>query len=334
MAKFLVTGGAGFIGSLLSSRLLHSGHEVAALDVFRPYAFPIGPKIRKTDRIYRDGLKHSVNIFELDLLDRPNLLRVLEEFRPDCIIHLAANPIVSSAELDLVHCRGDIVDSTRTLLDAVRMAGHVRKFVHVSSSMVYGDFEDGQASEQAAADPVNVYGRLKLESEQCVMAVLAGSDTRWSIVRPMAVYGPGDFYPRVIPLLCSQALAGHPLTIRASADMRIDFSHIDDIVDGLVRVSTNPASDGEIFNISCGEARSLLELVDILRRHFPGLRCEISADRSVRRPVRGALDIGKARRMLGYRPGISLEEGVAGVLRHMQGDDYVAEAQQLRRYAP
>ncbi|WP_237828341.1 NAD-dependent epimerase/dehydratase family protein [Sandaracinobacteroides sayramensis] len=317
MARYLLTGGAGFIGSHLANRLSLMGKKVSILDAMRCYAHPPAAETRAVDRHCRHALIASSELLHEDIANRERLLRVLERLQPDCIVHLAANPILSSAERDPVGCRTDILETTRALVEAVRLSGGVRRFVHLSSSMVYGDFEDGLAAEDAPVAPVNAYGRLKLESEDLVVSILSDTSTDWSIVRPMAVYGAGDFYRRVIPLFCAQAEAGEQLSLRAGADMRIDFTHVEDVVDGLIRVAMEPAARGRIFNISCGEARSLLDLAGILQAHFPRLRYELLQDRDVRRPSRGALNIDKARRLLGYSPNVRLEDGIAAYLSHL-----------------
>src|SRR3546814_3258071 len=99
----------------------------------------------------------------------------------------------------------------------------------------------------------------------------------------MAVYGAGDFYRRVIPVFCAQALVGDPLTIKASADVLIDFSYVEDIAKGLTLAALEPAAAGETFNLAYGQARSLHDVFLALKRHFPQLRYEVIASTEIGR---------------------------------------------------
>lgn len=307
----LVTGGAGFIGSHLVHALCGHGWNVTALDVQREYAWPCDRADILDHLALRQALLAGRDIARIDLVDTRRVVELLTRQQPDLVVHLAANPLVSAADSDPVSCRRDIVLSTESLLEAIRISGLSLRLVHVSSSMVYGDFDADRIDEAAATEPVNAYGRMKLEAEDLVRrhAALTGLET--VIVRPMAVYGAGDIYRRVINNFCSQAASGRPIGLQADPATRIDFTHIEDATDFLIRAATAPAAAGETFNLSFGQARSLAEAVEILRSHFPGLRCENIPCEGPRRPQRGTLDIGKARQLLDYRPRFALEDGIA-----------------------
>jgi nucleoside-diphosphate-sugar epimerase len=184
--------------------------------------------------------------------------------------------------------------------------------------MVYGNFHEERANEMSATEPVNAYGRMKLAAEAIAQNLGARGAVDVVIVRPMAVYGPGDHYDRVVPKFCSQCLAGDPLVVRTGADSLIDFSYVGDIVEGLISAATEPAAAGEIFNLSYGEARTVFDLVSVLQTHFPDLRYDIAPALGPARPNRGALDISKAKRLLGYRPTTALDAGIAHCIRHLR----------------
>lgn len=314
VTKILVAGGAGFIGSHLTRHLCDLGHKVAVLDAFRPYASPTHPR----DKALRQTLIAAAALYKIDLLDRDRVDACFVEFEPEVVINLAADPIVASADRNSLNCERDIVQSTGELSNAITATRFGRRLVQVSSSMVYGNFLGETANEASPTEPINAYGRMKLAAEAIVQSFGARGVVETVIVRPMAVYGPGDHYDRVVPKFCSQCLAGEPLVVRTGADSLIDFSYIGDIVEGLTAAATEPAAAGQIFNLSYGEARSVFDLVSILQTHFPDLRYDISPAAGPTRPNRGALDISKARRLLGYRPAMALDTGIAHCIAHLR----------------
>ena len=259
----------------------------------------------------------GITIERLDLLDSQKLLSCLAKHQPNVVVNLAANPIIASADRDPSACERDIVESTRNLVSAVATINSVVRMIQVSSSMIYGNFHGTIASETSQARPINAYGRMKLAAEELVRELGARGVVETVIVRPMAVYGPGDAYSRVIPVLCAQAVAGLPLTIRASADTLIDFSYVEDVAEGMMRAALEPAAAGETFNLSYGHARTLLDVVAALQLQFPDLRYEVLSEMDSSRPSRGALDITKARSLLGFNPSASLEIGLKRCVRFL-----------------
>jgi nucleoside-diphosphate-sugar epimerase len=252
-------------------------------------------------------------------LEKAALRDVLARVQPDCIIHLAGLAIVSAAERNLEAAKADILQSTINLFEGVRLSTHCRRVLHVSSSMVYGHIAGGTVDEDAPLVPMNVYGALKLAAEVVARTHLAATRVESVIVRPSAVYGPGEVSRRVVQTFCESALAGLPVTIKGSASELIDFTYVDDLCDGLYRAATVPAAAGETFNMTAGRPHSLTDLVGCIRHHVPKLQFNISEPRDAFRPKRGALDIGKARRLLGYAPASTLETGIARYIGHMSG---------------
>ena len=267
----------------------------------------------------RRTLFAGATIERVDLLDSQKLVSCFAEHQPNLVINLAGNPIVTSADRDPDACERDIVESTRNLVSAVASANSVKRIVQVSSSMVYGNFFGTLAAETREPRPINAYGRMKLAAEEMVRELGARGVVETVIVRPMAVYGPGDAYSRVISLFCAQAVAGLPLTVRATADASIDFSYVDDVAEGLMRAAFKPAAAGETFNLSYGYAHPLLDVIAALQLQFPDLRYEVLPVIDSARPSRGALDNTKAGSLLGFKPSVSLEIGLkrcVGFLRN------------------
>lgn len=318
--RILVTGGAGFIGSNLCALLSRRGITTTAIDAFRPHDVMDG-RTTATLRYRRDVLLADTQMIAADLLDKAALRDALACVRPDCIVHLAGLAIVSAAERNQEAANADILQSTINLLECVRLSPGCRRVVHISSSMVYGHFAGDTVDEAAPLAPINVYGGLKLAAEVVVRAYLATTGVEPVIVRPSAVYGPGEVSRRVVQSFCESALAGVPIAIKGSPGALLDFTHVDDLCDGLFRAATMPAAAGETFNMTAGQPRSLADLVGCIRRHIPGLHCNAAGPHDAFRPKRGGLDIGKARRLLGYDPATSLETGIARYMTHLSDHD-------------
>ena len=135
----------------------------------------------------------------------------------------------------------------------------------------------------------------------------------WTIVRPSAVYGPGDCNGRFLQRLVEAATTGVPLQLTADPATRLDFTWVKDLARGLADAATNPGAIGETFNLTAGNARSLGDAIDVVRRTATPSPCAAGrAGRCARR--RGTLDIARARTVLGYRPRCSLEDGLAAYL--------------------
>ncbi len=200
--------------------------------------------------------------------------------------------------------------SLRTLENALDYArDDAEHFIYFSSSMVYGNFLTPEVSEDHPLDPIGIYGALKLAGEKIVIAYEQVFDLPYTIIRPSALYGPGCVSRRVGQIFIESALVGDTLRVDGEGDERIDFSYIDDVVDGIVRTIADPAARNETFNITTGASRSLAELIEIVQEHFPEVEVEY-VERDALRPFRGTLTIDKARELIGYEPQVTLEEGL------------------------
>lgn len=319
MAGVMVTGGAGFIGSYLVRALARRGVDTFVLDALRDYAHPL-PADGEDGRAreLRGAMTTHAPLLRSDMLDTAQLTAWLAEHEPEVVVHLAANPIVGAATRDRRGCDADIVQNTQSLVRAIEATGSTTRLVYVSSSMVYGHFTSDRLSESSPTRPVNAYGQMKLAAEGIVRDLAARTGAAVTVVRLMAVYGPGDYYERVVGSFCSAALAGRPLMVTATADTMIDFSFVEDVAEGLALAALEPAAAGETFNLSYGQARGLHEVVAALTEHFPDLRSQLAPALAAHRPSRGSLDITKARHLLGYRPQIGLEHGIERYLDFLE----------------
>lgn len=309
--KFLITGGAGFIGSVLTSKIIDSGHQVLVLDSYQFNYDRKPPTTYNSILSYRfDHLLKAATIERCSLIEKSLMNRHIENFKPDVVIHLAAMPLVSVATRHIEEARGALSDGLINLLEAIRGSKTITRFIYVSSSMVYGDFSSDPMPEDGLKKPRNIYGGLKLAGEILSQSYLCQTDIECTIVRPSAVYGPTDLHRRVVQNFCTNALHNLPLTMIESKDNIFDFTYVEDIVDGLFLAATHPAAANEIFNITYGKARTLHELIDVIRLYVPNLTVITQESGDNDRTHRGSLSVKKAKDLLGYQPKWTLEKAI------------------------
>ena len=319
MAGFLLIGGAGFIGSHLTHRLAGDGHDVVVVDDRRRYVEGAAGGHEAVHAWREAQLLCGARVHEATAGDGAALHALVAEHRPEVVVQLANLPLATVARDDPAHARASIVDATDGVLDAIAAGGGVRRFTYVSSSMVYGDFAREPMPEDGPCRPREAYGRLKLEAEQLVRRRGAQLGLEVTVVRPSAVYGPGDAHGRFIQRLAAAARDRRTLVLTGGGLTRLDFTAVADLAGGIAAASTQIAGAGATFNLSRGEARSLADAVDIARAcgYEVDVRVEPAVD--ALRPRRGSLDIARARDRLGYDPATSLEAGHAAYLEAVAG---------------
>jgi nucleoside-diphosphate-sugar epimerase len=317
--KVLVTGGAGFVGSYVVRRLLRGGHEVIVYDSFVQYMVPDANRLQPNVALRLKDVQDRIRIVRGSTLEKDDLRRVITAEHPDVIIHMAAMPLAALAIQRSEEAFHSILTSTRNILEILRDLETSCRLAFASSSMVYGDFLTECVTEDHPKNPRDIYGAFKLCGEIMIRAYAQNYDLDTAMFRPSAVYGPFDANDRVIQRFIRAALAGQPLIVHGDGSMRMDFTYVEDCADGIVACALHPAARGEVFNVTRGEARSLSDLVAILQTHFPDLTIE-HCPKPDHVPLRGTLDVGKAQRMLGYVPKVSLEEGIARYVDHMKNN--------------
>ena len=302
MRTYLVTGGAGFIGSHVVDRLVQSGATVRVVDDL------------STGR--RSNLaQHEVSAIEFveaDLAAPGVADRAVDGM--DCVLHLAAMPSVLRSVRDPVTSHRANVDATLLLLEAAR-AARVQRFVFASSSSVYGDAATLPAREDMATRPRSPYALQKLVGEQylTLFHVLYGLDT--VALRFFNVYGPRQDpqspYSGVIALFTTALLAGRPPTIDGDGEQTRDFTYVSDVASGVIASATALDIGGRIINLARGDRVSVNRIAAILR-------AEIGVDAL---PVHGPpregdvrdsqADPALARTLLEFVPAVSIEEGLS-----------------------
>jgi UDP-glucose 4-epimerase len=309
MPRVLVTGGAGFIGAHTCEALVAAGAEVIAVDPLRTYSFSFDAHHWHGIRYRRDVLLKDTTTVVASTENRDEIRRVVLDTKPDHVLHLGALPLATVARVSADHAFESILRGTFNLVELALELGSVRKFLYVSSSMVYGDFTKVPMPETERTAPKDPYGGMKLAGEVLVQTFSRAEGLPYAIVRPSAVYGPTDMNDRIVQRFVECALWGRPLTLKDPDGTMLDFSYVKDVAQGLVKALLSPV-ENEVFNLTAGEGRTLRELYDLLRERFPDMPVTIAEKDDDFRPKRGTLDVTKARELLGYEPEYPLERGI------------------------
>ncbi len=311
MTKVLVTGGAGLIGSFVVRKLIELGHQPIVFDSFTQYISPLKSNYQKYLKLRFKDIENSVIIERGTTVDREDLVNVINKYKPSKVIHLAALPIADEAEKHIEEAIKSIGIGTANILSVIKDCGFVDRFVYISSSTVYGDFLYEPAPEDHPLNPIQRYSLVKLFGEHLTKVAGLRDNIEYVIIRPSAVYGPTDINRRVIQIFVENALTNKPITLFNNGEEKLDFTFVEDAAEGIVLATFEPKAKNQIFNITNGEAKSLKDITDILRNYFPDLKIELtSKDAVYQRPKRGALDISKARKLLGFNPKYNIEKGL------------------------
>ena len=308
MATFVVTGGGGFIGSNLAEAILKGGDAVRVLDNFET-----GRRVNLADApVWAAAGGTTFQLVEGDIRDLAVCRRVIEG--ADYVLHQAAIPSVQRSILDPMSSNEVNVTGTLNVLLAARDA-KVKRVVMASSSSLYGDSETLPKVETMAPAPISPYGLQKLAGETyCgVFHRLYGLPT--VALRYFNVFGPrqdpASEYSAVIPRFMAAVRAGKAPTIYGDGEQTRDFSHIANVVQANLKACEAPESAlGGAYNIACGERISLNELVAIVAG-FAGR--DVRADYAPARPgdiTHSLAAIGKAEKAFGYRPTVSVRDGL------------------------
>jgi nucleoside-diphosphate-sugar epimerase len=316
--KVLITGGAGFIGHNMALRLKALGAIVNVTDslqVNNLNAFALNSNNVPNQKLYLHLLHERLALLDeaniplhvIDLRDYHMIGALIGELGPDAIVHLAAVAHANQANKSPYSTFDHSLRTLENALDTVRMKKNVH-FIYFSSSMVYGNFADGFVTEDSLCEPLGIYGALKFAGEKMVIAYNQVFDLPYTIVRPSALYGERCVSRRVGQIFIENALQGLDLEISGDGSDRLDFTYVNDVVNGVVSILDSPNSRNQIFNLTYGQSRSIEEMVAILREHFPGVRVKYTP-RDKLMPSRGTLSMEKAKSRLGFEPQYPVEKG-------------------------
>lgn len=301
--KILVTGGLGLIGHNVVSRLENMGHEVLIVDTLTNYG--IIPQDELDYLISERRKKITTDrIFKIDIADRDGIDWLLSEHKPDTIIHMASFPRQKVVNANPQLGSKTMMEGLLNLLEN-SVKHKVGKFIYISSSMVYGQFNDF-VKEDAVCNPEGQYGIMKLAGEWLVKDYTRKYGMSHIIIRPSAVYGPLDVEDRVISKFLLNAMRGQTIKVNGSTET-LDFTYVDDAADGVVAAALNDVHN-KTFNITKSHSKTLLAAAELAVKIVGKGNIELK-ERDSDFPSRGALDITQAKEHLGFSPKIDIDEG-------------------------
>jgi UDP-glucose 4-epimerase len=303
MAKILVTGGLGLIGHNIVQRLEAQGHEVAITDIRTNYG--LVPQ-EELDYLLAERRKkiQTDRIHAVDIADRDGIDWLVNHYKPDTILHLASFPRQKVVNVNPQVGSRTMSEGLLNLLEAAKKHT-VGKFVYISSSMVYGDF-DNDVTEDAACHPQGQYGIMKLAGEWLVKDYARRTGMSYMIIRPSAVYGPLDVEDRVISKFILTAMRGGVIKVNG-ANETLDFTYVDDAADGIVAATVSEHRN-KTYNITKSHSKTLLEAAQLAVAIVGQGTIEVR-DKDADFPSRGALNINAARQDLGFDPKVDIDEG-------------------------
>jgi UDP-glucose 4-epimerase len=299
LANYLVTGGAGFIGSHLSEELVKRGHRVRVVDNFATG--------------YERNIRDGVEFVEGDLAEPAVAAQAVKGI--DYVLHEAAIPSVPRSVANPLESNRANIDATLNLLIAARDGG-VKRLVFAGSSSVYGDTAVLPKTETMPTNPLSPYALQKLMGEMYGQMFTRLYGFEAVTTRYFNVFGPrqdpGSPYSGVISLFIKALHEGTQPVIYGDGEQTRDFTYVTNVVDGVIRAAETPGVGGEVFNVATNGRISLNQLLATLKKIF-GSNVEPIYKEVRAGDVRDSqADISKAARLLGYQPIVGLEEG----LRH------------------
>lgn len=309
--RMLITGAAGFIGSHLAERLAGLGHSVVGLDNYAAY---YAAELKKLNTAALGNW--GIAVHKIDLRAPEGLDQLAPDF--DYIFHLAAQPGIST-DCTFEDYLSNNVIGTKNLLDFALRCSNLKLFVNIATSSVYG--VQASFDEEKVPEPVSFYGVTKLAAEELILAASREHQLKACSLRLYSVYGPRERPEKLYSKLIAAAFSGEafPLYKGSGAHLR-SFTYVQDIIDGIVSViGRETAVESQIINIGTEEEHTTQEGIDAIEK-ITGRTIKIqSVEPRPGDQLRTHAVIGKARRLLGYDPKTTLEDGLRA-----QVDWYVA----------
>ncbi len=297
-----ITGGAGFLGSHIYTMAVKSGRKATILDVLNRDKFDEIKKIRF------NGFSNSIKYTQIDITDTTAVNEYFKKNDVEEIVHTAALTYIPFAVENPRKAFEVNLTGTFNLLEASRHKG-IKRFVYVSTSSTYGDFQKIPADETHPLCPKDIYGATKAAADLMVQSYGKTYLLPISIVRTSSIYGPGELEKRVVKNFVENALSGKPLELQGGGELRRDFSYVEDVANGIIRILESEEAIGEMFNITGGTDHSIRELAETVKKYIPKTEFIFTEGRKIDLK-RGQLDLSKAERLVGYKPEFDLDRGV------------------------
>jgi len=313
MSRFIIVGGFGFIGSHLAKRLIEDGEDVTIIDNsnFLPHPSTTDNYREKNYEFeYRFQTVQKGAVVLQSKLDGIIDLGALE---PDYVIYAAGPSVPKKVNFNPHSGLDEMVGQVIYCVELLAQASKIKNFVYLSSSMVYGNFEEVPVREDHSTNPIELYGTYKLTAENVIRSYHHKYDLPYTNLRLSGVYGPGDGNGRVLGTLLDNAVKGRDLIVR---DSIVDFTYIDDVVDGILQATL--AAKNDTFNLSRGEGRKISTAAEFITESLAfGTKITYEPEEEWR-PIRGTLDISKAKKTFQYYPKYNLEMGLRIYHEHIQ----------------
>jgi UDP-glucose 4-epimerase len=304
---YVVTGGAGFIGSHIVERLLRDGHNARIVDNFLT-----GKRSNIQHLLADTQYSDRLSLHEVSITDQAALLPIFEG--ADYVLHQAALASVPRSVANPLETHLHCVTGTLNVLETARQTA-IRRVVYASSSSLYGDREEALKSEDLVPQPKSPYGAAKLAAEYYCRAFTATYGLETVALRYFNVFGPrqdpASEYAAVIPKFITRMLAGHAPIIYGDGTQSRDFTYIDNVVYGNLLAAKVPDIGGEAMNLATGGRVTLLELVARLNAL---LNTDFAPTLAAERPgdiQHSQANIERARRLMDYDPPVDFDTGLA-----------------------
>lgn len=299
--RFLVTGGAGFLGAALANRLVQQGHRVIVLD--------------DLSNGRQDHLETAVTFQQGDVENIPLLWSLLQD--TDCVYHLAARVSVAQSLLHPHDYNRVNVGGTVSLMEAMRDTG-VRRVIFTSSGAIYGHQPEQPVHETDPPQPDSPYAVSKWAAEQYIHTIGHLWDIETVALRIFNAYGPRQSLPvshaPVVPRFLQQALTGGSLVVFGDGSQSRDFVYVDDVVAALISAAAAKGVNRQVINIGSGIETSIADLVAAIEKiNGRSLNCLFNHEKTGGVP-RLVADISRAQTLLGFRPQTPLAAGLQRIL--------------------
>ena len=321
MAKILVTGGLGFIGHNVVALLEQQGHQVVIVDNLTDYGIIPTEELIWLIEQRRRKIKTSF-IYKNDIA-WISMHKIIKEHNIDIVIHLASFPRQKVVNANPQWGSRTMSEGLLNLLEA-STEHNVKKFVYISSSMVYGNFKDTYfdgVDENHDCNPIGQYGIMKLSGEWLVKDYARRTGMSYTILRPSAVYGPFDVEDRVVSKFLLTAIRGGEIQVNGDKES-LDFTHVNDAADGIANASVSDNTDNMTYNITRGSSRNLLEAAELAVRIVGKGTIRVNgADKNF--PQRGQLNITRAYNDFGFSPQVDIEQGFQEYYNWLSNSVYI-----------
>ncbi len=321
---WLVTGGAGFIGSNIAEAIVRRGKRVRVLD-----------NLSSGKWEHMASFRDRVEFFRGDIRSFGDCQKAVVD--ADYVIHQAAIRSVPKSMDRPTESNETNITGSLNMLMAAREA-KVKRFVYASSSSVYGDTKRFPQKEEHRPDPVSPYAVSKLSAEQYCILFSRQFGLETVSLRYFNVFGPRQdpesLYSAVIPKFMEQAYLGVPLEVHWDGKQSRDFTHIDNVVSANLLAAKTTKGVGETFNIANGRTNTLLDIVRVIE-NILGRKLELEFQPRRKGDVRKTFaDISRARRFLGYKPAMNFDRGIRDTWDYFVKSYFEAKPRPVRSPKP